>query len=106
MDLENTYRMPQGISIARNEEVSALLRGRRVNRLIGQELNLPQQETLLVVELVVLRAILEESRQEFQQALAVVDEKTLHLHRLVRVRNEYLDMSGQSAIITTPRAIP
>lgn len=90
MDQENTNCLPQGISIVRNEDACVLLRGRRINRLIRQELDLAQQETLLVIELVVLRAILEEPRQEFQQPLAVVDEKTLHLHGLVRIRNEYL----------------
>lgn len=74
MDQETPNCLPQGISIVRSVDLSVLMCGRGISRLLRQELNLAQKEAFLVVELVILRAVFEEAREELQQALAVVDE--------------------------------
>jgi hypothetical protein len=61
------------------------------SRLRGQLLNLPYQEALLVDELFVLGAVLEESRQETQQLLTVANQNLLHRVGLVRIRNKDLE---------------
>ena len=59
-----------------------------------QHLDLPNQEALLVDELVVVRPFCKELRQEFQELLPIVDQNLLNGYRLVRVGDE--DLSGQS----------
>jgi hypothetical protein len=56
----------------------------------GQLLNLPYQEALLVDELLVLRPVLQESRQETQELLTVANQNLLNCMRLVRIRDEDL----------------
>jgi hypothetical protein len=61
--------------------------------LAGQLFDLPYQEALLVYELLVLGAVVEEVGQEAQQLLAVADQNALHRYRLVGVGDEDLCMS-------------
>lgn len=51
---------------------------------------MPNQEALLVDELVVFRAVLEKGREKSQQLLAVADENPLDSNGFVRVGDEYL----------------
>lgn len=53
--------------------------------LTGQQLNLPHKKRLLVVELVIVGAVLQEFGEELEQPLPVVDQDALHGHGFVRV---------------------
>jgi hypothetical protein len=58
--------------------------------------NLAQQELLLVEELLVVGAVVEEVPQELGQLLAVVHQDLVHFGRLVRIGHE--DLTGENKI--------
>lgn len=61
--------------------------------LVGQKLDLAHQETLLVRELIIFGAILQELGQKFQETLPVVDENALHGHGFIGIRHKHLQSS-------------
>ena len=55
-----------------------------------QHFDLPDEEALLIVELVVVRSVVQKSRQEPEQPVAVVDEHALDRHRFVWIGDKHL----------------
>jgi hypothetical protein len=71
----------------------------RLHRLVRQHLNLPDQKALLVRELLVVSAVVEERRQELEQLFAVVDEDLLHGDGFVGVGDKYLGCQRASYLL-------
>ena len=62
----------------------------RFDRLTRKKLNLPDKKSLLIGELVVVGAILEEFRQELEQSVPVIYQNPLYGHRFLRVCDKHL----------------